>query len=288
MAIVYLHKKKDTQEVFYVGIGVLKERAYTKHKRSELWKKIVKKYDYDIIITHDNICWEEACSIEKYLISFYGRIDIKTGILTNMTEGGDGTFGRVCSEETKQKISIKAKEKFSCKENHPMYGRTHTKESNEKNKNSQIGEKSHMFGKKGKLHPKFGVKLTQTNIDKLKIRNSGTGNPNFGNKGGKNKISKKVISYKDGKYVEYDSIIEASYDTRCFTQSISNCCLKKQYQTNGYRFKYINDKSFIGELIKEKKILSVETREKIRISLLGKKRGKYANSHKSITTMHKG
>jgi predicted GIY-YIG superfamily endonuclease len=269
MAIVYLHKKKDTNEIFYVGIGTNTKRAYTKHKRSGLWKKIVKKYGYDIIITHDNICWEEACSIEKYLISFYGRMDIKTGILTNMTEGGDGTFGRVCLEETKQKISVKAKKKLSCKENHPMYGRSQTKESNEKNRNSQLGEKSYMFGKKGKLHPRFGVKHSLEERQKMKIRNIGIGNPNYGNRGGKNPISKKIICYKDGKYYEYNSITEASIDKNCHAQSISNCCLKKQYQTKGYRFKFFNDESFIGELVKQKR----------------KKRFKNANSHKSITTI---
>ena len=286
MAIVYLHKKKYTQEVFYVGIGAMPKRAYTKYKRTQLWLKIANKYGYDIEITHKDLVWEEACSIEKYLISFYGRIDIETGTLANMTDGGDGTYGRLCSKSTKEKISKKAKDLFSDKTKHPMYGKKQTLESKQKNRDSQTREKSAMFGKIGINHPMYGYKYTKEQIKQIKIRNSGANNPNFGNRGGKNSLSKKVIGYKNGKYFQYNSIIQASNDTKCAAQTISNCCLKKQYQTNGYRFKFYNDDSFIGEMVKQKRVLSEKTKEKIKISLLGKKRGKYGKSHKSITTIN--
>lgn len=43
---------------------------------------------------------------EKYWIAFYNSTDRSIGY--NMTEGGDGTFGRKHSEETKEKIRQKA------------------------------------------------------------------------------------------------------------------------------------------------------------------------------------
>lgn len=92
MAIVYVHKKSDTGEVFYVGIGTYRERAFRKAGRGQHWQRTVKKHGYKIEITHEGVCWEEACSIEKYLIYFYGRADLKTGGLVNRTDGGDGVF----------------------------------------------------------------------------------------------------------------------------------------------------------------------------------------------------
>ena len=105
MAIVYIHKKKESGEVFYVGIGDCEKRAYSKDSRNRWWRFTVKKYDYIVEITHKDIIWEEACVIEKYLIAFYGRKNLGLGTLVNLTDGGDGSFGHVPSQETKQKTS---------------------------------------------------------------------------------------------------------------------------------------------------------------------------------------
>ena len=105
MAIVYQHIRKDSNEVFYVGIGLNEERAYTKDSRNRHWKNIVNKHGYIVEITHKDILWEEACVIEKYLIQFYGRKDLGLGMLVNKTDGGDGIPGMRHSEETRKKIS---------------------------------------------------------------------------------------------------------------------------------------------------------------------------------------
>ena len=65
MAIVYTHIRLDTNEVFYVGIGKNQNRAYASYNRSSWWSKIANKSGYKVVITHKNILWEEACSIEK-------------------------------------------------------------------------------------------------------------------------------------------------------------------------------------------------------------------------------
>jgi hypothetical protein len=51
----------------------------------------------------------EACDLEKELIALHGRIDLKTGCLFNLTDGGEGTAGRVLSMETKAKMSASRK-----------------------------------------------------------------------------------------------------------------------------------------------------------------------------------
>lgn len=133
MAYVYRHIRKDTNEVFYIGIGKTKRRMNSIHDRNKYWNNIVNKVGFYYEIIEDNLTWEEACEKEKYWIKFYGRKELNEGILVNMTDGGEGnnnfseevlnkiresSKGRVCSEETKQKLrgktlSIEARKKIS-------------------------------------------------------------------------------------------------------------------------------------------------------------------------------
>jgi hypothetical protein len=115
MPIVYIHRRNDVKDtfknVFYVGIGKNTQRAYHKRKndRSDFWRKIVAKSGYTVQITHTDLCWEEACAIEKYLICFYGRRDIDLGNLCNLTDGGDGSVGHINSKSSNIKKSITIK-----------------------------------------------------------------------------------------------------------------------------------------------------------------------------------
>jgi hypothetical protein len=129
MAIVYQHRRLDNNEIFYIGIGKEESRAYNKKNRTNYWKHIINKYGYVIEITHKDIIWEEACSIEKYLISFWGRKDLGKGLLVNMTDGGDGVQGKIIRKETKQKMSESQK------------GKKHTEETKEKMSISQKNRK---------------------------------------------------------------------------------------------------------------------------------------------------
>lgn len=115
MAIVYEHVRNDTNQVFYVGIELdtdnkiaVGKRSRKQHGRSNLWKKIINKTSYSINILFNDLTNCEAKEIETYLISYYGRLNLKTGNLVNLTNGGDGTFGYKHTNETKQKIAKKA------------------------------------------------------------------------------------------------------------------------------------------------------------------------------------
>jgi len=96
MAYVYRHIRLDKNEPFYIGIGNNNiYRLNEKNRRNVIWKQITTKTKYEIEVLLDNLTWEEACNKEIELISLYGRIDLKTGTLANMTSGGDcGTIGR--------------------------------------------------------------------------------------------------------------------------------------------------------------------------------------------------
>lgn len=104
MAIVYQHIRLDTNKVFYVGISLKYRRAYEKaSRRNNIWAKIASKSDFKVEILKEDITWEEACKLEMELISKYGRIDLGTGSLANLTNVGEGTINRIQPKEEKEK-----------------------------------------------------------------------------------------------------------------------------------------------------------------------------------------
>jgi hypothetical protein len=101
----YLHIRNDTGEVFYVGLGA-ESRAKALINRNIHWKRIVEKHGYSIKYLGDRSV-EEAKALEKSLIKIFGRRDLKTGLLVNMTDGGDGVFN--LADESKEKISASSR-----------------------------------------------------------------------------------------------------------------------------------------------------------------------------------
>lgn len=99
---IYKHVKLDG-EIFYIGAGT-KKRPYLKKSRNKWWTNIVNKYEYEVVIIHENLTWEEACALEIKYIKQYGRKDLGLGTLVNLTDGGEG-FRRNHSAESKMKMS---------------------------------------------------------------------------------------------------------------------------------------------------------------------------------------
>lgn len=154
MAIVYQHRRLDTNEIFYIGIGKTEKRAYSKHDRSVLWNRYVNKFGYYIEILHKNITWEESCNLEMFYIKQYGRLNNHTGILVNLTDGGDGIKGYKHTDKTKDLLrKLKTGNKLSPEHIQIIKlsntGRIHTQEELNKMSKSQLGEKNHMWGKNG-------------------------------------------------------------------------------------------------------------------------------------------
>jgi len=101
---VYRHRKVTDNEVFYIGISKGRKRPASSHHRSSFWGNIVKKHGFysEIIATPKS--WEDACELETLLILSYGRRDLKTGILVNLTDGGEGSPNTVRTPETIEKF----------------------------------------------------------------------------------------------------------------------------------------------------------------------------------------
>jgi len=145
MYVVYRHIRLDKNQPFYIGIGNEK-RAYSKHGRSNFWKRIVEKTDYEVEILFENLTSEQAKEKEIEFIKLYGRVDNKTGILCNMTDGGDGIINPSphVREERRKRFT---KNKFALGNKYNL-GRRQTEETKLKISQSKKGCKSIMTGKK--------------------------------------------------------------------------------------------------------------------------------------------
>ena len=117
------------------------------------------------------------------------------------------TYQKLCltghphSEETKERISELAKERYKNKENHPMFGKHHTEESKRKNSESRKG------------------KCT----------------------GKENGKARKVLMFStEGVLLkEFDCLIEAARSLgKSYVTGISNCCKHTAYKSFGYCWRY--------------------------------------------------
>ena len=105
---VYVHYKKSCGTPFYVGKGK-GFRCTSKHGRNPFWKRIVAKHGLIVKVVQSGIQEWYALELEKELIALHGRRQDGTGVLVNMTEGGEGVSGHIMSVESKSKISKASK-----------------------------------------------------------------------------------------------------------------------------------------------------------------------------------
>lgn len=113
---VYVHVRKDTGRIFYVGKGS-GNRAWVIKRRNVHWANVSKKAGYDIVIIRSGLIEQDAIDLEIAMIAGIGL-----GNLCNKTDGGDGLSGfkmngeqkavlvknltgRVFTSETREKIS---------------------------------------------------------------------------------------------------------------------------------------------------------------------------------------
>ena len=133
----YAYLRED-RTPYYIGKGK-GDRVYKKRKGEIKLPKDKSR----IIFLKKNLTEEQAFKHEIYMIAVLGRMDLGTGILRNMTDGGEGSSGAVRSEEYRRKKSELMKGRYIGK-NNPMYGKSH---SDEMRKNVS-GKNNPSYGKK--------------------------------------------------------------------------------------------------------------------------------------------
>jgi hypothetical protein len=90
---------------YYIGKGS-GSRLYDNHHRERRNCVSIPKDRKKIIYLKQNLTEKEAFNHEIYMIAVLGRKDKGTGILRNLTNGGDGSSGAVRSEEFKRNLSL--------------------------------------------------------------------------------------------------------------------------------------------------------------------------------------
>jgi hypothetical protein len=230
---LYRHIRLDKNEPFYIGVGTKKSyiknweapsaysRATEKGGRNKIWRNIVKKtkYEVEVLLESDN----EDFIFEKEIefIKLYGRINLKTGILANLTDGGRGTKCLIPSLKSKIATSIRAKG------NTYRRGVKLSKETKAIISASQLGRK---------LLPESIEKRTKTR--QLK--------GNWHTKNSKDKIgksnSKKLMRQNliDNNIEYYDSCHAASNIIGLSYQRISELC-KNNMTMKGYKWSYVKN-----------------------------------------------
>jgi group I intron endonuclease len=283
---VYMHINKINNKV-YVGITSRSPEDrwgyngnnYTKDKQPVFYNAI-DKYgweNFEHIIFAEDLTEYEAKHIEVLLIALYKsncRRYKNPEFGYNMTDGGEGTSGRICTDETKRKISERAKgrvfseelkQKFSAifsEEGNPFYGKHHTEET--KKMLSEIRSipviQLSLSGEYIAEFPSGKEASLAIGIDASTINDCCIGKPHCKSGGGYLWIYKKdynpdiKMSYQNehltaviqldinGNFIaEYTSIKEASQVTGTHDTGIIACCRGRYKSSGGYKWMYKED-----------------------------------------------
>jgi hypothetical protein len=185
---VYAHVKDENLQPFYIGIGKTEKykRAFMSRGRNNIWHKIVAKYPCFSSVLYEQLSFRSACEIEKALITHYGRMDLRNGILCNMTDGGEGCTNTIFTKERIEKIRVS------------NTGKKHKEETLQKFRDRRQTEKT-----KEKIRQfKLGTKMSEETKLKMSRSSPRKNNPAL------IKIRKKVLDKKTGKI--FESVREAA------------------------------------------------------------------------------
>lgn len=140
MYYVYSYLRRNFSP-YYIGKGC-KDRAYAYSNHRIKPPKDKSR----ICIIKYCLTEAEAYEVERLYILMFGRKDLGTGILRNLSDGGEGPTGYKTTPEQRRKISLSR-----MGEKHPLYGVSPSEETREKQrqalKGKYVKEKNPMYGK---------------------------------------------------------------------------------------------------------------------------------------------
>lgn len=133
---------------YYVGKG----NGFRAFRRNRTGAKAPADRSF-VVFIQEGLTEKEALDLECYCIALYGRLDIGTGILRNLTDGGEGTSG--ISEELRQHLS------------RAHIGHRHSEETRRKMSKSRSGPGNPNYGKKGMVSNFKGKHHTEESKRKI-------------------------------------------------------------------------------------------------------------------------
>jgi len=108
---------------YYIGVASSADRPLHKNHNAPV------PTDRSLIrIMRQGLDWDRAAQWERLYIQRYGRKDNGTGILLNLTDGGEGAFGAVRTAEQRERYRLASQ------------GRTHTLETRQKLSDARLGQ----------------------------------------------------------------------------------------------------------------------------------------------------
>lgn len=219
---VYEWIRLDTNEPFYVGKGC-GNRWKELLNRNNWFLRIVNKIPCVVNILHDNLKEQMAYDLEVWYIREYR--DIIGYNMCNISDGGEGSglcgeangfYGKHHSEEIKQKIGEKSKERNQGELN-PFYGKHHSEKTKQKMR---------------------GRKKSQEEIEK--IRKAVMGKQYFYEN---NPKSKKIICLNTLKVYNCIKLAIDEFGTEGIYNVVSDKCSQKSivYNNENYYFMYYDE-----------------------------------------------
>lgn len=239
---LYRHIRLDKNIPFYIGFGTKPsmcnnyydeyKRAFSK-QRNGFWKIIASKSDYSVEIIYEDDDKEIVLRKEIEFIKLYGRINIWTGTLVNLSAGGIYRHEWSCASRKKASASKK--------------GVKHTRDSVEKRaaklRNRPFSEErranmvlNHFTKRDGYVSPLKGKKKTPEEAERLRTANIGK------RLSIRTEFKSRPILKLDAagnKIAAYSGAAEAAKEMKCSVGLITHAVRGRIKTARGFRWKYL-------------------------------------------------